>query len=122
MSSWSSGFRAKRSAASTLPGFAGQVASVVSSAAPIMSTQSTHAAGMSAPTRRAVTNSASQPTRSSATPAYHRLSVKHLPAYLDEQAFRFNNRRNPFFFRDTILKLVEAKAVPFKALVGSINL
>ena len=51
--------------------------------------------------------------------AHHRLSVKHLPAYLDEQAFRFNNRRNPFFFRDTILKLIEAKAVTFRALIDA---
>ena len=51
--------------------------------------------------------------------AYHRLSVKHLPAYLDEQAFRFNNRKNPYLFRDTILKLIDAKALPFKTLVSS---
>src|SRR5581483_3384579 len=35
--------------------------------------------------------------------AYHKLSVKHLPAYLDEAAFRWNNRSNPYLFRDTIL-------------------
>src|SRR5690242_1874961 len=33
--------------------------------------------------------------------SYHQLSAKHLPAYLDEFAFRFNNRENPFLFRDT---------------------
>lgn len=49
--------------------------------------------------------------------AHHRLSVKHLPAYLDEQAFRFNNRRNPYLFRDTILKLIGAEAVPFAMLI-----
>lgn len=48
--------------------------------------------------------------------AYHKLSVKHLPAYLDEFAFRFNNRNNPFLFRDTILALVEADALTFKDL------
>jgi transposase-like protein len=48
--------------------------------------------------------------------SYHQLSTKHLPAYLDEAAFRYNNRKNPFLFRDTVLKLLEAKAMPFKAL------
>ncbi|MGZ4345714.1 MAG: IS1595 family transposase [Gaiellaceae bacterium] len=51
--------------------------------------------------------------------AYHKLSVKHLPAYLDEAAFRWNNKDNPFMFRDTILKLVEGDALPFKELVAA---
>jgi transposase-like protein len=51
--------------------------------------------------------------------AYHKLSVKHLPAYLDEAAFRWNNKDNPFMFRDTILRLVEGDALPFKELVAS---
>src|SRR5205823_13410970 len=50
--------------------------------------------------------------------AYHKLSVKHLPAYLDEAAFRWNNRFNPYLFRDTILALVEGDALPFKALTA----
>jgi transposase-like protein len=48
--------------------------------------------------------------------AYHKLSVKHLPAYLDEFQFRFNNRNNPFLFRDTILALVEGDALTFAEL------
>jgi transposase-like protein len=48
--------------------------------------------------------------------AYHKLSVKHLPAYLDEAAFRWNNRSNPFMFRDTILALVEGDTLTFSAL------
>jgi transposase-like protein len=51
--------------------------------------------------------------------AYHKLSVKHLPAYLDEAAFRWNNRENPYLFRDTIFKLVEGDALPYKELVAS---
>jgi transposase-like protein len=50
--------------------------------------------------------------------SYHQLSVKHLPAYMDEFAFRFNNRENPFLFRDTLLKLLEAETLPYKQLVG----
>jgi len=36
-----------------------------------------------------------EPLRSGRHGAYHKLSVKHLPAYLDEFAFRFNNSRSP---------------------------
>jgi transposase-like protein len=49
--------------------------------------------------------------------AYHKLSVKHLPAYLDEFTYRFNNRDNPYLFRDTILALVRGDALPYKKLV-----
>jgi len=50
--------------------------------------------------------------------SYHQLSVKHLPAYLDEMAFRFNNRDNPFLFRDTILRLLQAKSLRYSALTA----
>jgi len=49
--------------------------------------------------------------------SYHQLSVKHLPAYLDEMEFRFNNRENPFLFRDTLLRLVMGEALPYAELV-----
>ena len=48
---------------------------------------------------------------------YHQLSVKHLPAYLDEVAFRFNNRDNPYLFRDTLLRMVEGDTLPLRELV-----
>jgi transposase-like protein len=51
--------------------------------------------------------------------AYHQISAKHMDKYLDEQAWRFDNRRNAYLFRDTMLKLLEAKAMPFKALVNA---
>jgi transposase-like protein len=51
--------------------------------------------------------------------AYHKLSVKHLPAYLDEAAFRWNNRFNPYLFRDTILALVEGDSLTFAELTAS---
>jgi transposase-like protein len=37
---------------------------------------------------------------------WHKVSAKHLPAYLDEMCFRFNNRKNPYLFRDTIMKVL----------------
>lgn len=49
--------------------------------------------------------------------AYHQLSAKHLPAYLDEMAFRFNNRDNPFLFRDTVLRMVEGETLPYAELI-----
>jgi len=51
--------------------------------------------------------------------AYHKLSVKHLPAYLDEAAFRWNNRTNPYWFRDTILRLVEGDTLRFAELTAA---
>lgn len=51
--------------------------------------------------------------------AYHKLSVKHLPAYLDEAAYRWNNRENPFWFRDTILRLVEGDTLTFAELTAA---
>jgi len=50
--------------------------------------------------------------------SYHQLSAKHLQAYLDEMAFRFNNRENPYLFRETMLRLIEADAMPYQALVA----
>jgi len=47
---------------------------------------------------------------------YHKLSAKHLDAYLDELEHRFNNRDNQFLFRDTLLKLVKAEKLPYAEL------
>ena len=51
--------------------------------------------------------------------AYHKVSVKHLDAYLDELEWRFNNRDNPWLFRDTLLRLLEAEPLPYSELVSS---
>jgi hypothetical protein len=51
--------------------------------------------------------------------SYHQLSVKHLHAYLDEMAFRFNNRDNRFMFRDTLLRLLSAESLKYSELVAS---
>jgi transposase-like protein len=47
---------------------------------------------------------------------YHKLSAKHLDAYLDELEHRFNNRDNEYLFRDTLLKLVKAEKLPYAEL------
>lgn len=49
--------------------------------------------------------------------SYHQVSAKHLDAYLDELEWRFNNRENPYLFRDTLLKLIKAENLPYQRLV-----
>lgn len=49
--------------------------------------------------------------------SYHQVSAKHLDAYLDELEFRFNNRENPYMFRDAMLKLLLAETLPYKKLI-----
>jgi transposase-like protein len=51
--------------------------------------------------------------------SFHQLSVKHLPAYLDELSFRFNNRENPFLFRDTLVALLNSEGLTYDELTGS---
>jgi transposase-like protein len=51
---------------------------------------------------------------------WHKVSAKHLPAYLDEMCFRFNNRKNPFLFRDTVLKLITSPNVEYKDLTAKV--
>jgi transposase-like protein len=48
---------------------------------------------------------------------WHRVSAKHLAAYLDEMTWRFNNRKNPFLFRDTMLKLIHSENLEYKELI-----
>jgi len=50
--------------------------------------------------------------------SYHQVSAKHLDAYLDELEFRFNNRENPFMFRDAMLKLIVAETLPYAKLIA----
>ncbi len=51
--------------------------------------------------------------------SFHQISVKHIDRYLDEFEFRFNNRKNKFLFRDTVLRLVEGKALPYDKLTAA---
>lgn len=50
--------------------------------------------------------------------SYHRLSAKHLPAYLGEIEWRFNNRRNPYLFRETIRALMRSDVLTYRGLIG----
>jgi len=42
----------------------------------------------------------------------------HLAACLDEFECRFNNRKNPYHLRDTILKLIASTSLKYKKLTG----
>jgi hypothetical protein len=44
------------------------------------------------------------------------VSAKHFDRYLDEFEFRFNNRNNPYLFRDTLLRLVTSENLKYKEL------
>ena len=48
--------------------------------------------------------------------SYHKLSVKHLPAYLGEMEWRFNNRRNPMLFKHTMERLIAAQPLSLAQL------
>lgn len=50
--------------------------------------------------------------------SFHQLSHKHLDRYLDEFEFRYNNRKNTFLFRDTLTRMVTAKALPYETLTA----
>ena len=51
--------------------------------------------------------------------SWHKISAKHLVAYLDEMTFRFDNRNNPYLFRDTMMKLIEAPVLEYKNLIAA---
>jgi transposase-like protein len=52
--------------------------------------------------------------------AWHKVSVKHLPAYLQEMTWRFNNRKNQYLFRDTLMRLLTAENLEYKDLVKNV--
>jgi len=51
--------------------------------------------------------------------ACHQVSVKHLPAYLEEMTWRFNNRKNQFLFRDTLQRLLASENLEYKELTAA---
>jgi transposase-like protein len=49
---------------------------------------------------------------------WHRVSVKHLPAYLEEMTFRFNRRKSSTLFLDTLRHMVTAPVLTFEKLTA----
>jgi len=49
---------------------------------------------------------------------WHQVSAKHLPAYLNEMAFRFNRRKDSDLFVDTLKHMVTTPTLTFKNLTA----
>jgi len=49
---------------------------------------------------------------------WHKISAKHLPAYLEEMEFRFNRRKRPDLFLDTLRHMVTAPVLTFEKLTA----
>ncbi len=41
--------------------------------------------------------------------AFHKMSTKHMDRYLEELEWRYNNRKNPHIFRDTLARIMNTK-------------
>jgi len=50
--------------------------------------------------------------------SWHKISAKHLPAYLEEMTFRFNRRRNRNLFVDTLQHMVTVDPLTFEKLTA----
>ncbi len=48
----------------------------------------------------------------------HRVSAKHLAAYLEEMSFRFNRRKRPDLFIDTLRHMITANPLTFEKLTA----
>ena len=48
----------------------------------------------------------------------HQSSARHLPVYLDEMEWRFNNGMNPFMFRDAMVALIISTNLPYAEFVS----
>jgi transposase-like protein len=49
---------------------------------------------------------------------YHNLSEKHLQSYLDEMTFRFNRRKDPNLFSETLKQMVTSPNITFQKLTA----
>ena len=50
--------------------------------------------------------------------SWHKISAKHLTAYLDEMTFRFNRRKSSKLFLDTLRHMVTTDPLTFAALTA----
>lgn len=50
--------------------------------------------------------------------AFHKMSAKHMDRYLAELEWRFNNRKNPHIFRDTMSRIVRTPHLTYRKLVA----
>jgi transposase-like protein len=50
--------------------------------------------------------------------SWHKISAKHLPAYLEEMSFRFNRRKSHALFLDTLRHMITAPVLTFEKLTA----
>ena len=50
--------------------------------------------------------------------SFHKMSVKHMDRYLEELEWRFNNRDNPYIFRDTLARIMNTDPLQYRELVA----
>ena len=50
--------------------------------------------------------------------SFHKMSVKHMDRYLEELEWRFNNRNNPYIFRDTLRRIMDTGNLTYRDLVA----
>jgi transposase-like protein len=50
--------------------------------------------------------------------SFHKMSAKHMDRYLEELEWRFNNRNNPYIFRDTLARIMDTKPLEYRTLVA----
>ncbi len=51
--------------------------------------------------------------------SFHKMSLRHLDRYLDELEWRFNNRQNPYIFRDTLARIMNTDPLEYEDLIAS---
>ncbi|MCY3808201.1 MAG: IS1595 family transposase [Gemmatimonadetes bacterium] len=49
--------------------------------------------------------------------SFHKMSVKHMDRYLEELEWRFNNRDNPYIFRDALRRIMCTEPLEYRRLV-----
>jgi hypothetical protein len=56
--------------------------------------------------------------------ALERLEIdlaRKIPPFLYEMCFRFNKRKNPYLFRDTITKLIASRNIEYKDPIAKVE-
>ena len=50
---------------------------------------------------------------------FHKMSAKHMDRYLEELEWRFNNRKNPQIFRDTLARIMRTDHLTYRELTAA---
>ena len=50
--------------------------------------------------------------------AFHKMSVNHMDRYLEELEWRYNNRDNPYIFRDALCRIMNTDPLTYRKLIA----